>query len=420
VRRVFAIAFKDLRSTYRNIPALAMMLAAPLALSALLGFAFGGSSGYSVAATKVAVVNLDTAPAQGSQTPAAGAAIVDILQSPDLKDLLTVSEKASAQAARTSVDDGEDVVAVIIPEDLSSAIFGIDAAAPQTAAVELYQNPTQGIGDAIVQSVVGQSLLAFNGARAAAVAAQGVATANGDADGAGTAAQKAAAAFVHRSEGSSRTLAVASRAPDLRGGRAAKQVGITGLVLAGMMIFFMFFGASNVARTILTEERDGTLPRLFTTPATRSSILGGKFTSTFLTVLVQAVIIIVCGRLFFGIDWGALDAVALLILVAAAVAASLGLFVISLVRTPAQAGAIGAGVYLVLALLGGNFTGTAQSGTTYATVQRFTPNGWLLVGWNEILRGGGIGDIVRALLIPLAFAVVFFAVAVWRFRKRFA
>ena len=67
MRRIFAIAFKDLRSTYRNVPALAMMLAAPLALSALLGFAFGGGSGFSVAATKVAVVNLDKAPAQGAQ-----------------------------------------------------------------------------------------------------------------------------------------------------------------------------------------------------------------------------------------------------------------------------------------------------------------------------------------------------------------
>ncbi len=181
----------------------------------------------------------------------------------------------------------------------------------------------------------------------------------------------------------------AQRPPELAGGKKSKDVGVTGLVLAGMMVFFMFFGASNVARTILDEERAGTLPRLFTTPTSRQLILGGKFTSTFLTVLVQAIILVTAGRLFFSIHWGALSAVALLILVAAAVAASLGLLVISLVRTPAQAGAIGAGVYLVLALLGGNFTGTAQSGTTYATVQRFTPNGWLLIGWNSTLRGGG-------------------------------
>ena len=40
--RIRAIAWKDLRSTMRNVPALAMMLLAPLVLAALLGFAFGG------------------------------------------------------------------------------------------------------------------------------------------------------------------------------------------------------------------------------------------------------------------------------------------------------------------------------------------------------------------------------------------
>ena len=230
--------------------------------------------------------------------------------------------------------------------------------------------------------------------------------------------QNALGTFVGRS--GSTAVAVVWRPPERGGGKKSKDIGVTGLVLAGMMVFFMFFGASNVARTILTEERGGTLPRLFTTPASRQVILGGKFASTFLTVLAQAVVIVVAGRLFFAIDWGALDAVVLLILSAAAVASSLGLLVISLVRTPAQAGAIGAGVYLILALLGGNFTGTAQSGTTYALVERLTPNGWLLVGWDRAMRGGGTADIVWPILIPLAFAAVFFALSVVRFRRRFA
>ena len=91
VSRILAIAFKDLRSTSRNLPALAMMLAAPLALSALLGFAFGGSSGFSIAATKVAVVNLDRPPVAGAAgaqqaRPAIGAIVAGILKSRDLKD----------------------------------------------------------------------------------------------------------------------------------------------------------------------------------------------------------------------------------------------------------------------------------------------------------------------------------------------
>src|SRR5665647_594598 len=162
------------------------------------------------------------------------------------------------------------------------------------------------------------------------------------------------------------------------------------------------------------------LPRRRRGEQPRQTILSGKFSSVFVTVTAQAVILLVAGRFIFSIDWGRLDAVAALTLVAAAVASGLALLVISLVRTPAQAGAIGAGVYLVLALLGGNFTGTAAAGGTYAGIQKLTPNGWLLQGWDAVMRGGGLADIVLNLLVPLGFAVAFFAVAVLRFRKRYA
>jgi ABC-2 type transport system permease protein len=175
-----------------------------------------------------------------------------------------------------------------------------------------------------------------------------------------------------------------------------------------------------VARTILTEDRDGTLPRLFTTPTRHGVIIGGKFVSVFVTVLAQAVVLLVAGRLIFGIEWGRLDAVVLLTLVGAGVAGGLALLVIAFTKTPAQAGAIGAGVYLVLALLGGNFTGTAQSSGTYAVVQRLTPNGWLLSGWDTTMRGGGAADIRWQVLVPLGFAVAFFFFAVLRMRRRFS
>ena len=416
--RIVAIAWKDLRSTMRNVPALAMMLLAPLALAALLGFAFGGGQSFSIAATKVAVANADTGTSGVGAVQNYGAIVVGVLKSPDLKDIVTVSDKPSAAAARTSVDDGKSAAAVVIPPDFSGVVLGTSSTAPKTA-VEVYENPTQEIGGAITESIVGQALLGFNGARAAAVAASGLATANGDGERAGELAQQAAEKYL-QDGGAAAGVSVAQRAPRLPGGESTKDVGVTGTILAGMMVFFMFFGANNVARTIQDEDRAGTLPRLFTTPTPRQTILSGKFSSVFVTVTVQAVILLIAGRFIFSIDWGRLDAVAALTLVAAAVATGLALLLISLVRTPAQAGAIGAGVYLVLALVGGNFTGTAAAGGTYAGIQKLTPNGWLLQGWDAVMRGGGLADIVPNLLVPLAFAVAFFAVAVLRFRKRYA
>ncbi len=165
--KILAIAWKDLRSTFRNVPALVMMLAAPLALAALLGFAFGGGGGFDIAATKVVVANLDKGGAEAGQN--AGAAIQSILTSKDLKDVLETTTKSSAAAARQAVDDGKAAVAVIVPEDFSAVVYGSDPAA--TSQVELYENPTSEIGGSIVEGVVGQVLADFNGARAAAAGA---------------------------------------------------------------------------------------------------------------------------------------------------------------------------------------------------------------------------------------------------------
>jgi ABC-2 type transport system permease protein len=431
VVKVLAIARKDLRSTARNGPALAMMLLAPLALAALLGFAFGGGDSFQIAATKVALANDDAGFAAGqagettsgaggesaagaSAQPAApaGDTLVDILMGEGLEDVLDVTEAADAAGARRAVDDGDAAVAVVVPPDFTAALYGTEGA---TAAVELYVNPTYEFGSAITESVVTQALLDFNGARAAAAVA--VATAGEDADHE-EAAQTAAARFV-QDGGVSTALVLTDRQPQAEDGEGEQQASTIGLVLAGMMVFFMFFGASNVARTILTEDQDGTLPRMLTTPTSATTILGGKFASVFLTVTVQTIVLIVAGRLLFGIDWGSPGVVAVLILVAAAVASGLGLLVISLVRTPGQAGAIGAGVYLVLALLGGNFTGTATSTGTYATIQGFTPNGPLLRAFDDAMRGGSLADVAGELVLPIVFAVAFFAVAVWRFRRRY-
>jgi ABC-2 type transport system permease protein len=410
VTKILAIAWKDLRSTLRNRPALVMMLVAPLGLAALLGFAFGGGQSFDIAATKVVVANLDKGGVEPGQS--AGAAIQKILASKDLSDILATKTATSADAARKAVDDGDAEVAVIIPADFSAVVFGSDPTA--TSRVELYENPTAEIGGSIVEGVVGQVLADFNGARAAAAGAVAVRDAGGPS--ASTVAARAAETFTHAG-GVTAGLQVAQRSPKV--GKSDKNVSVTGSILSGMMIFFMFFGAANVARTILTEDRDGTMPRLFTTPTRHGTVIAGKFVAVFVTVLVQAIVLLIAGRLIFSINWGRIDVVVLLTVVAAGVAGGLALLVIAFAKTPAQAGAIGSGVYLVLALLGGNFTGTAQTGTTYAFIQQFTPNGWLLHGWDTAMRGGGVADVRWQVLVPLGFAVAFFFFAVLKMRRRF-
>jgi ABC-2 type transport system permease protein len=109
-----------------------------------------------------------------------------------------------------------------------------------------------------------------------------------------------------------------------------------------------------------------------------------------------------------------------LTLAGCAVASSLAMLVGSLSRTLAQQGAIGSGIYLVLALLGGNFTGTVTLGGVAGVMRRMTPNGWLLEGWDAALRGGDVGSIGLQIAVVLAFSVVFFVASLLVLRRRFA
>ncbi len=127
-----------------------------------------------------------------------------------------------------------------------------------------------------------------------------------------------------------------------------------------MMLFFTLFGAATPARSIIEEQQLGTLPRLFTTPTPRSVILAGKYIAVFAVVLLQTVILLIAGRLLFGAHWGAIGPVVALVITGALVASSLGLLTVSFAKTPAQAGAGGAGIFVFLGLISGNFTGNGQ------------------------------------------------------------
>jgi ABC-2 type transport system permease protein len=433
--RALPIAWKDFRHTYRNIPALAMMLAAPFVLATALGAAFGGSSDFSVRPVNVAIVNLDVAapaaaggaaagggaaaPPAGQVVAAqrAGAAIEQALQSPALKDLVLVHVLANAEAAKAAVDKGDYGVAVVIPAGLTDSL---SSATPVPTKVLVYSDSTLTIGPGVVSSIVSSVVRSLTAARASAVAAVQLSMAAGVRDPAALGSVATSAAqLVAQSLQAGSPVDVAVRTPSASSS-SRNQPNVAGQVLIGMMIFFMFFGASQPARSILDEHRNGTLPRLFTTPTRRSTILAGKYLAVFLVVLLQSIILLAAGRLVYGSHWGLFGPVAVLTVCGALVAASLALLMMSFAKTPAQAGAFSSAIFVFLGLVGGNFVGTVNFGGPLATLRLITPNGWLIKGWSNVLFGGSWGSIGLPVLVVLAFSAVFFAVATILFRRRYA
>mgnify|MGYP003882433047 CR=1 FL=1 len=112
------------------------------------------------------------------------------------------------------------------------------------------------------------------------------------------------------------------------------------------------FAAGDTAS--LPEE--GTLPRLFTTPTARASILGGKFAGVFVLGVVQAVALMVASALVFGIHWGQPLPALLSTVAMIAAAAGFGIFLMSFVKTQRQSGMVLGGALTALGMLGGLFT----------------------------------------------------------------
>jgi ABC-2 type transport system permease protein len=193
-------------------------------------------------------------------------------------------------------------------------------------------------------------------------------------------------------------------------------------IMSGMMVFYAFFTGTSTAQSILKEEEERTLPRLFTTPTPQVTILAGKLLSVFLTVCAQVIVLLIAARLIFGIHWGEFVPVALIALGIIFSASSFGIFVNSFLRDTKQAGVVFGGVLTVTGMLGmvSIFGGGAPSAARLGnTVALLVPQGWAVRGLLQSVNAEPIGAVLVTVLVMLAWSVAFFVVGVLRFNKRY-
>lgn len=418
------IAAKDLLRAMRSTAFVAMGFAVPLLVSGIFYFAFGnigaGGNGFSLPTIRVQVVNLD----EGGPGFAAGQTLVQILTSEDLASLFQVTLADDPASARTAVDRQEADVAILIPADLTTAMFDPGG----RAAVELYQDPTQTLGPGIVKGLIQQFVDGFAGSKIAVEVARQQLGAHGqtltDAAVQALAVQYGAwAADLGSSQQTGAAALVEVRPPAGASESADLLTSIVSMIMSGMMVFFVFFSGAATAQTLLQEEEGGTLSRLFTTPTPVSAVLGGRILASLATLVLQIVVLLVVSALVFGIAWGQPLPLALVTLGLVLLAASFGLFLASLLRNTRQAGIVFGGVLTILGMVGmiGIFTTGAPSASrgTLDIVSHLTPHGWAVDGYQRLLDGGGPGDVLWPVVVMLALAAAFFLMGLLRFRKRF-
>lgn len=187
----------------------------------------------------------------------------------------------------------------------------------------------------------------------------------------------------------------------------------------GMIVQFAVFGLITSAMVLLFERRSGALQRLLTTPLTRSKIILGHTLAMFLIVLGQEFILVLLGRLIFGVDYfSRFLGIFVMMICLAAWTSCLGLFIGTVARREEQVVTISLVFMFAFSALGGAWFPLSITGEAFSTIGHLLPSAWAMDGFqNILLRGLGFESILLPAAVNLAYAVLFLSLAVWRFRR---
>lgn len=427
--KIIDIALKDLTRSFRSAFALIFMFGIPLLMTGMFYFMFGGAAkgdqGFNIPITKVVVANLDqggsgfeaakTQFPAGSQAQSMGDMVLATLQDKSFAALMEISQANSAEAARAEVDGQKAGVAIIIPADFSQRFSDLQG----QATIELYKDPTLSLGPGIVESIMSQFMDSMSGAR---VAVEVVTKQAGSTDPA-LIGQVIAQYIASVPAGDQSTALLDLHVPASAKPASNTLSVIISFIMGGMTIFYAFFTGTSTAETILHEDEDGTLARLFTTPTTQAAVLGGKFLAVGLTVVVQMTVLLALGRIIFGIHWGSLLPLVYVTIATVLAASTFGIFVMSFLKSTKQAGGVMGGVLTVTGMLGMIKIFTIGSGASPAwadIASMFVPQGWAVRGLSQVMNAASTNSVLFTCLVLLGMSVVFFLIGVLRFQKRFA
>ena len=184
----------------------------------------------------------------------------------------------------------------------------------------------------------------------------------------------------------------------------------------GMMLQFAIAGLLTAAQVIVTERKSRTLQRILTTATRRVHILLGHYLAIFTLIFSQFMLLIAFGQFILHVNYLRDPGATLLVAFSAALCISaMGLLIGVLARSEEQAVTFSLIPMFVLSGLGGAWVPLEVTGETFAAIGHVSPVAWAMDGFKNIsIRGLGFESVLMPVAALAGYAIIFFALAVWR------
>jgi len=287
---VWPIVRKDLRRIARDPLALVLLVAAPLLVVTALGVSTGRLLGWSERAEGLRLVLVDE---DGS---ALARAIVSGLED---RPGLDVTEAGDRAAAARLLGAGRYTAVVVIGGSFSVGVAQLEVADLLDGSrehlatlldrvhVAVTARRPGGAAEAIARQLVIAEVL-----RAAAPRVAG--------------RDPLAAPYLRRTRPLPATPVVPpTPVRDRDRGAGGPHGEIYEILVPSYTVLFMFFLVNLMARSLLEERSLGTLARLRAAPLSDATLLAAKALPFLLTGIAQGALLLLAGRMLFGMSWGA-------------------------------------------------------------------------------------------------------------------
>jgi len=420
---LIAMVRKDLQLFFSDRRAVIMSFAVPIAIASFFGSIFSG-------------------PSRNSEPARISAAIVDRDGSAISKGIVAgVQGDRNLRVSTPTVDEARDQVrrgrvsvAVVIPpgfgEAAGRAFFGDGERPP----LDVLFDPSRNVEVAMVRGILTEHVMQavsremFGGEQGRALVAQALpqiesAAMPDDQKRALVDMLKSVQNFYKREPGGQAnaprgiTMPYTVREEAMTAGSNVAYNGYAHS-FAGMGIQFLLFAAANLGIEILLERQRGLWKRLRSAPVSRLTLLGGKAASMTIIALMTLFVSFAFAMIVFGVRiHGSIAGFFAVSIACAMMAAGFGLLIAALGRTPAATRGVTTLAVLMMVMLGGAWVPTFVFPAWLQQAAVVVPARWAVDGLDAMTwRGIGIGGAVGPTLALLGFAIVFWTIAVTRFR----
>jgi ABC-2 type transport system permease protein len=375
---LWAVVRKDLQLFAADRRAVLMQIVAPIVISAFFGAIFSSGSGDDDGSRgRIAVLAVDE---DGSET---SRAVVDGLTS----DRALAVAPSTAEQAAADVRKGRAAVAVVLPRGFGASAGAALARSGQRPEVTLLHDPSRTAEVAFVRGLLMQH------------------------------AMRAVAERTFGATGSTLRLPYEVREAPMTA-RASEPYNAFAHSFAGMSVQFILFAGISMGIAMLTDKQRGVWKRMRAAPLSKPFVLTAKTLSGALIAFLTLAIVFAFAIAVFGVrvSGSAVGLVAVLASIAL-MASTFGLLVATLGRTPEATRGISVFAVLIMVMLGGAWVPTFVFPAWLQKATLAVPARWAVDGIEGATwRGVPLSGELPAIGALLAFALLFGALAAWRFR----